>query len=311
LEGIKNVPIPQIFSKSEEVKKEEDEVILIPQELQSAKLNSFVVYNNEAYVRDQDELLKSSVSVDKVKAFKSLYSLTLDVINAQKHLNDEELSHVQAHLKNSYDNFKSEYGELNSQRNIKDLGNDPDFYLVRTLEKIKGKKVVGLADIFSKRVIKQFNNSATPKTVEDAIILSLNKFGAYNYDFMSLSLGITKETLLNHLVDKELIYFNPNIEVNDYEPKDKYLSGNVYQKLRDAIKYNLPQNIEALKKAQPLPMLPSPLSNAEDIKFKCLMELGIDWEELTDAQKDRVFSKKIEAKIGASWIPKEIYESFC
>jgi N12 class adenine-specific DNA methylase len=308
LEGIKNVPIPQIFSKSEEVKKEEDEVILIPQELQSAKLNSFVVYNNEAYVRDQDELLKSSVSVDKVKAFKSLYSLTLDVINAQKHLNDEELSHVQAHLKNSYDNFKSEYGELNSQRNIKDLGNDPDFYLVRTLEKIKGKKVVGLADVFSKRVIKQFDNNAVPKTVEDAIILSLNKFGNYNYEFMSNSLNTNKEELTTLMVDKGLIYFNPSIEVNDYEEKDKYLSGNVYAKLVDAIKYDLKNNVEALKKVQPLPMLPT---TNEDIKFKCLLELGINWEELPTEVQNRIFSKRIDAKIGASWIPPHIYSQFC
>ena len=308
LEGIKNIPVPQIFSK-EEVKK--DEVILIPQSLQTAKLNSFVIFNNEVYVRDQDELLKSSVSVDKVNSFKALYSLTLDVIDAQKHLNDEELSHVQLHLKNAYDNFKSVYGELNSQRNIKELGNDHDFYLVRALEKTKNRKVIGLADIFSRRVVAKFSNNATPKTVEDAIILSLNKFGKYDYDFMATSLNITKEALFNDLVERKLVYFNPNIEVNDYEPKDKYLSGNVYQKLQDAIKYNLLSNIEALKKVQPLPMLPSPTVNSEDIKFKCLMELGIDWESLTPEAQKRIFSKKIEAKVGASWIPPHIYSQFC
>ena len=63
------------------------------------------------------------------------------------------------HLKNAYDNFKSAYGEINSQRNIKELSQDPDFYLVCALEKIKGKKVIGLADIFHKRVIAQFNNN--------------------------------------------------------------------------------------------------------------------------------------------------------
>jgi N12 class adenine-specific DNA methylase len=77
------------------------------------------------------------------------------------------------------------------------------------------------------------------------------------------------------MVDKGLIYFNPSIEVNDYEEKDKYLSGNVYAKLKDAEKYNLLGNIEALKKVQPLPMLPT---TNEDIKFKCLLELGINWD---------------------------------
>ena len=307
LEGIKNVPVPSnLFNL--EVKKE-DEIILIPQSLQVAKLNSFVIFNNEVYVRDQDELIPSLINVDKVSAFKSLHTLTLDVINAQKHLSDEELSHIQLHLKNAYDNFKSQWGELNSQRNIKELSQDPDFYLVRTLEKIKGKKCVGLADIFSKRVIAQFNNNSQPKTVEDAIILSLNKFGSYNYDFMSESLGVSKETLLNELVDKELIYFNPSIEVNDYEPKDKYLSGNVYAKLQDAIKYNLPKNVEALKKVQPLPMLPT--TNNEDVKYRCLLELGINWEELTPEEQNRIFSKNIEAKIGASWIPPYVYSQFC
>jgi N12 class adenine-specific DNA methylase/SAM-dependent methyltransferase len=307
LEGIKNVPVPQIFS-NEGVKKEEGRVILIPQELQSAKLNSFVILNNEVYIREQDELIKSSVNIDKVNAFKSLHTLTLDVINAQKHLVDNELSHVQLHLKNSYDNFKSEYGELNSARNIKELSQDPDFYLVRTLEKVKGKKVIGLADVFSKRVIKQFDNTTAPKTVEDAIILSLNKFGNYNYEFMSNSLNINKEELTTLMVDKGLIYFNPSIEVNNYEERDKYLSGNVYSKLQDAIKYDLKNNVEALKKAQPLPMLPT---TNEDIKFKCLLELGINWEELPTEIQNRVFSKKIDAKIGASWIPAHIYSQFC
>ena len=308
LEKIKEVPLPILFNK-EEIKK--DEVILIPQSLQTAKLNSFVIFNNEVYVRDQDELIKSNVSIDKVKAFKALYALTLDVIEAQKNLNDEELTHIQLHLKNAYDNFKSAYGEINSQRNIKELSQDPDFYLVCALEKIKGKKVIGLADIFHKRVIAQFNNNSQPKTVEDAIILSLNKFGSYNYQFMSESLNIGKETLLNELVDKELIYFNPSIEVNDYEEKDKYLSGNVYQKLQDAIKYDLPKNknIEALKKVQPLPMLPA--TTNEDVKYRCLLELGINWEELPPEAQNRIFSKKIEAKIGASWIPPYIYSQFC
>jgi N12 class adenine-specific DNA methylase len=259
------------------------------------------------YIRDQDELLKSSVSIDKVNAFKSLYTLSVDVYNAQKHLNDEELSHIQLLLKNTYDNFKSNYGEINSQKNIKELGNDPDYYLVRALEKTKNRKVIGLADIFHKRVIAQFSNNTQPKTVEDAIILSLNKFGSYNYDFMSNSLKCTKEMLLNELVDKGLIYFNPNIDVNNYEPKDQYLSGNVYSKLMDAIKYNLLGNIEALKKVQPLPMLPT---TNEDVKYRCLLELGINWEELSPEAQKRVFSKKIEAKIGASWIPSHIYSQF-
>ena len=308
LEKIKEVPVPQIFSK-EEVKK--DEVILIPAELQSAKLNSFVFYRGNLFIREQDELVCTAVDNSKVVSFKSLHKLTLDVIEAQKNLNDEELSFTQELLKLAYENFKLMYGELTSQRNIKDLGNDPDFYLVRTLEKTKNRKVIGLADIFSKRVIAKFSNNAAPKTVEDAVILSLNKFGAYNYEFMATSLNITKEELIKTLEDKELIYFNPSIEINDYEEKDKYLSGNVYQKLKDAEKYNLPRNIEALKKVQPLPMLPSPTVNSEDIKFKCLMELGINWENLTPEVQTRIFSKKIEAKIGASWIPAKFYEAFC
>jgi N12 class adenine-specific DNA methylase/predicted RNA methylase len=306
LEGIKNVPVPSNLFNLLEIKK--DEVILIPSELQNSKLNSFVIHNDLVYVREQDVLVKSQINIDKVKAFKSLHTLTLDVINAQKHLVDNELSHIQNHLKNSYDNFKCAYGELNSQKNVKELGNDPDFYLVRTLEKTKGKKVIGLADIFSRRVIAKFSNDAAPKTVEDAIILSLNKFGNYNYKFMATSLNINKEELTTLMVDKGLIYFNPSIEVNDYEEKDKYLSGNVYAKLVDAIKYDLKNNVEALKKVQPLPMLPT---TNEDIKFKCLLELGINWEELPTEVQNRIFSKRIDAKIGASWIPPHIYSQFC
>jgi N12 class adenine-specific DNA methylase len=309
LNAISLVPVPVIFNNSgEEINKEEDKVILIPQELQNAKLNSLVIYRGNVFTRDNDTLIKSDVKIGKVEAFKSLHTLTLDVINAQKHLIDEELSHIQAHLKNAYENFKSAYGELNSQRNIKDLSQDPDYYLVRTLEKIKGKKCVGLADIFSKRVIAKFSNNSQPKTIEDAIVLSLNKFGAYNYTYMAESLNIAKETLLDDLIGKGLIFFNPTLNGGEHEPKDKYLSGNVYSKLMDAVKYDLKSNIEALKKVQPLPMLPA--TDNEDIKYRCLLELGINWEELPQEIQSRIFSKKIDAKIGASWIPTHIYEQF-
>lgn len=305
LENIKIIPVPSCF-KAISATNTDSDAILLPANMQGVKDSSFVIYNNKAYTRDGAYLRKSNVPVEKVRCFQELYNLTLMVIAAQKHLTDDKLEDSQLTLKGSYTNFVREYGQINHPKNIKDLGQDPCYFLTRSLEKVSNKKVIGLSDIFTKRVIKSDSFSISEaKTVEDAITASLNAKGKLDYAYMSQLLSKLEEELINELSKKEFIYYNPAIQ--QWEQKDKYLSGNVYAKLQAAKAANLTPNIEALKKVQPLPALPN---GTEDMKLKCIHALGIDWEATSPEDQARILSKKIDAKLGTIWIPEKFYKQF-
>ncbi|MEH1786505.1 MAG: DEAD/DEAH box helicase family protein [Nostoc sp.] len=280
--------------------------ILLPADLQNVKDSAFVILDNKLYTRDGAYLITSTVDVNKVRASQQLHNLILSVIEAQKHLTDADLAFNQLTLKNAYDSFVDKYGKLNDAKNVKELGCSPEYYLVRSLERVVNKRVVGLADIFNKRVISNFSLPTKASNAEDAIANSLNAKGKLDYAYMSSLLSVNEDALIKELAEKEVIYFNP--AKNEWEQRDKYLSGNVYQKLQDALKHELVQNIEALKKVQPLPALPN---SSEDIKIKCIQALNLDWESFfTNEEQSRILSKKIDAKLGTIWIPASYYKQF-
>ena len=68
------------------------------------------------------------------------------------------------------------------------------------------------------------------KTSEEALAASLNKFGEVRIDYMFRLLeGKSREELVQELHGR--IYFNPLIQ--NYEVADKFIAGNVVEKVRE------------------------------------------------------------------------------
>lgn len=187
---------------------------------------------------------------------------------------EHNLSEVRAELQKAYDDFVKKYGRLNDKGNDF-LTEDIDGYTLRSLEKYDDGKFVGLSDIFTKNTIKPALDLKTAKTPQDAISLSLAEYGEINPSFMEEVLGDSWAEQCG-----ETLFKTPFTE-DEYETADAYLSGDVKTKLeqaRAAVKEDasLQRNVKALEAIQP-----------KDIPFE-----------------------DISIRMGARWIPAEVYTDF-
>ena len=139
-------------------------------------------------------------------------------------------------------------------------------------------RFVRKADMFSKRTIKAYKEITSVDTANEALIVSLSEKASVDLEYMSKLTNKTQEELVKEL--DGIIYKLP-MENNKYVTSDEYLSGNIREKLKMAeasvgMHPEFATNIEALKKVMP--------------KDLTANEIGI--------------------KLGATWIPTEIIDSF-
>ncbi len=202
------------------------------------------------------------------KAMKQLIDMQIQGVD------NNHLEEARTELQNTYDAFVKKYGRLNDKANDF-LTEDIDGYTLRSLEKYKDSKFIGLSDIFTKNTIKPALDMTTAKTPQDAISLSLAEYGEIKPSFMKDVLG---ENWTEQCGD---ILFKTPFTDDEYETVDAYLSGDVKTKLeqaRAAAKEDetLQRNIDALEAVQP-----------KDIPFE-----------------------DISIRMGARWIPAEVYTDF-
>lgn len=187
---------------------------------------------------------------------------------------EKRLAEARAELQKAYDDFVKKFGRLNDKENDF-LTEDIDGFQLRALERYKGKKFDGLSDIFTKNTIKPALDLTTARTPHDAISLSLAEYGEINPAYMEDILGSSWVEQCGGTL------FKTPFTDDAYETADAYLSGDVKTKLeqaREAAKQDptYQRNVEALEAVQP-----------KDIPF-------------TD----------INIRMGARWIPAEIYTDF-
>ena len=202
------------------------------------------------------------------KAMKQLIDMQIQGVD------NNHLEEARTELQNTYDAFVKKYGRLNDKANDF-LTEDIDGYTLRSLEKYKDSKFIGLSDIFTKNTIKPALDMTTAKTPQDAISLSLAEYGEIKPSFMKDVLG---ENWTEQCGD---ILFKTPFTEDEYETVDAYLSGDVKTKLeqaRAAAKEDatLQHNVDALEAVQP-----------KDIPFE-----------------------DISIRMGARWIPAEVYTDF-
>ena len=139
--------------------------------------------------------------------------------------------------------------------------------------------------MFFKRTIKPHKPVTEVDTADEALAVSMGEKAAIDMEYMMELSGKSEEELFADL--KGVIFLNPLYEYgNSYEPKylmaDEYLSGNVREKLatakRSAALYpeDYTVNVQALEKVQP--------------------------KDLT--------ASEISVRLGATWIPPEIFQQF-
>lgn len=156
-------------------------------------------------------------------------------------------------LNQKYDAFVAQYGQLRSKNN-RDLSIDSLMQDMLSIERVENEQFVK-SDIFHQPVSFAIEELTTVNSHDEALVASLNKYGAVDFTYMSYLTSTDPNALRADLDDK--VYFDPISKT--WEIKDKYLSGNVVRKAKEVEEF-LRQNptnreaqisLEALKKVRP------------------------------------------------------------
>ena len=263
----------------------------------NVKNNAFVIVNKNnkdiIYQRQDSNLVpyeiqegmvaKRIIGLCKVKnALRKVFDIQL------QDGTDEELLLAQNELKKEYDEFIKKYGYINDSVNARAFDNDPDYYLLTSIEnkvsrdEENEKPIYEKGDVFTKRTIRKSKEVSNADNAETALRYSLNNRGCVDIEYMKTIYNKTDEEIIEEL--DTLIYQDPS-KIHDFNNgwviASEYLSGNVKQKLNYVKSVNIDnkydKNIEALEKVQPIPL---------------------EYDE-------------ISVKLGSTWIPEDVYHQFC
>lgn len=220
-----------------------------------------------------------SKDYDRMTAFIDLRDTVRELLKVQADDRPEnEIKAVQQKLSVQYDDFYKKYGLLHSRKNRSVLRDDCSYNLLLTLEKdIDKDKLIAKSDIFTKRTVRPSKPIEHVDTALEALTISMAETAKVDLAYMSKLTDMSEEMLISEL--KGEIFLVP--DTNTYQSASEYLSGDIRQKLDIAENYaekdsRFAENVAALQAAMPEPL------KAGDI----------------------------DVKIGATWIPKELYQQF-
>lgn len=218
--------------------------------------------------------------------------VTLRALIAAEQRDDASMDALRTKLNEQYDAYVKENGYLHQRGTVQIFGDDPDFPLLASLEhnydpgigaaaaKAQGVKATQpsakKAPIFTRRAIESHQEITKAETPEDALMISIAERGQIDPAYIGNLLGRDGAAVLEDLTkgDKPALFIDP--ANGGYVLRDAYLSGNVRKKLKQAKSAGMYSNVAALEKVIP-----------EDIP-----------------------AHEISGKIGAPWVPTEVYEQF-
>ena len=219
-----------------------------------------------------------------------------ELLNEEKGDGDESrMTSLRAQLNSQYDAFVRRYGHLNSQTNRALMRDDPEHSLLESLEADYDKGIspetakrqnrearpasAKKAAIFRQRVLKPAQVAEQAESGKDALLITLRETGKVDFSRMEQLLRRPADSIQKELQEQGLIFLNPANE--EWEIRDKYLTGNVRAKLHLATEAaqtdaRFASNVEALSAAMP-----------PDIEA---VDIGI--------------------KFGSAWVPAQVYSDF-
>lgn len=248
----------------------------------NVKNYAFTMVDGEVYYRTNSVMIKQKLplpALERIRGMIDLRQQVNDLIQAQlDNADDAALAPIQARLNQQYDAFTAKYGLINARSNANAFSSDSSYYLLCSLEVLNEQGgLARKADMFTKRTIRQQTVITHVDTAAEALAVSIAEKARVDLPYMAQLTGIEPEQLTKEL--NGVIFPVPNQDI--YVTADEYLSGNVRQKLREAMQaaaqnpLYLP-NVTALKAAQP---------------------------------KD-LDASEIDVRLGATWLDKSVIQDF-
>lgn len=261
------------------------------------KNNAFIIIEKDnkkiIYQRQDSSLIpyqvQDGIVAKRIIGMCEIKKALRNVFNIQlKDGTDNELEFAQNNLSYVYDNYIKKFGYLNDSANVRVFDSDPDYYLLSSIEnKVtqdeENEKLVYIkGDIFTKRTIRKSKEITNSENAEDALMYSLNNCGCIDFEYMKTLYSKEKDEIIEEL--DTLVFQDPE-KINDLNDgwvlASEYLSGNVKHKLNYVKSINednkYDKNIQALESVQPKPL---------------------EYDE-------------ISVKLGSTWIPEDVYHTFC
>ncbi len=290
----------QITTPTLEEREEEDHSIAADPAVRNF---SYTIVDGSLYFRENSRMHPVTVSVTAEGRIRGLIALRDQVrkviVYQTENAPDEDIRQAQETLNSLYDSFAEKYGRINSRGNNMAFSEDSGYYLLCSLEVLDDEgNFQRKADMFYKRTIRPHEAVDRVDTASEALAVSISERAGVDLGYMSELSGKSPEELERELAGiifrdvrcgerpEEVTPTQKDLDHYPLVTVDEYLSGNVRRKLRmaKALYEGLPaekrtvleQNIRALEAVQPV--------------------------DLTAAE--------IGVRIGANWVPVEVYQKF-
>ena len=215
--------------------------------------------------------------INTVRDFIKIRNSIKDLLNDEiASVSDLILDNKRTELLRNYNSFRSRHGIIAKNKSILKKYTDPDLPLVESLEIVDAEtKIVKLADCFYGRTITSTQIIDQADNLQDAINLSINKYGRLNIGYICGLRNTSIEKIFEEQLrnNQFLIFQTPD---GTYETAEEYLSGNILDKITSV---------------KPLAI--------EDERYR------INLIELEKVIPAKIKAGDIYAPIHAVWIPKD------
>ena len=299
-EAVQNVHAQITDYEVEELDEEEDRSIPADP---SVRNFSFCLVDGKVYYRENSRMHPIEVSVtaeNRIRGMIAIRECVRRLIEYQTEgYPDEDIQKEQAELNRLYDDYTKKYGLLSSRGNSLAFGEDSSYCLLCSLEVLDEEgNLKRKADMFTKRTIRPHEAVTSVDTASEALAVSISEKARVDMEYMAELSGKSEEELaadLSGVIFRDIQCAEEaaaipkafvQVEQFPFVAADEYLSGNVRRKLRMAKAFYevlpaekkplIAKNIEALEAVQPV--------------------------DLTAAE--------IGVRIGANWIPIDVYQKF-
>ena len=299
-EAVQNLHAQITDYEVEELDEEEDRSIPADPAVRNF---SFCLVDGKVYYRENSRMHPIEVSVtaeNRIRGMITIRECVRRLIEYQTEgYPDEDIQKEQSELNRLYDDYTKKYGLLSSRGNSLAFGEDASYCLLCSLEVLDEEgNLKRKADMFTKRTIRPHEAVTSVDTASEALAVSISEKARVDMEYMAELSGKSEEELaadLSGVIFRDIQCAEEaaaipkafvQVEQFPFVAADEYLSGNVRRKLRmakalyevlpDEKKPLIAKNIEALEAVQPV--------------------------DLTAAE--------IGVRIGANWIPIDVYQKF-
>lgn len=237
---------------------------------------------------------------NRVRGMIALRDCTRQLIEYQAENHPDEIIRCeQEKLNGLYDAYVKKYGRLYTRGNNLAFSDDSSYPLLCSLEVLDNEgNFARKADMFTKRTIRPHEPVTQVDTASEALAVSLSEKAQVDLGFMSELSGKSEDELVQELsgviyrnvrcglTPEEISPVQLDLAAYPYVTAEEFLSGNVRKKLR------MLQALQAALPAEKKDALAGYLSAME----------AVQPTELTAAE--------IGVRIGASWVPTDVYQQF-